>query len=76
MLCGKYVASGVIDLDKTVGDLGINEGGEGLLPIEKIATVRNLLMSSSGVYWPASSPSSNSLDVPPRGSKKPGEYFF
>src|ERR1700723_675390 len=56
MLYGKYVANGTIDLNRTIGDLGINEGGEGLLPIEKTATVRDLLMSSSGVYWPAGSP--------------------
>jgi len=71
MLHGKYVASGLIDLNRTLGDLGINEGGEGLLSIEKAATVRDLLMSSSGVYWPAGSPGGND-PTPPRGSKKPG----
>jgi CubicO group peptidase (beta-lactamase class C family) len=76
MLYGNYVANGAIDLNKTVGDLGINESGEGLLPIEKTATIRHLLMSSSGVYWPESNPSGNSVPPPPRGSKKPGEYFY
>ena len=74
MLYGKYVANGTIDLNRTIGDLGINEGGDGLLPIEKTATVRDLLMSSSGVYWPAGSPGGNEA-TPPRGSKKPGSYF-
>ena len=41
MLYGKYVASGKIDLKRTIGDLGINEGGAGLLPIEKTATIRD-----------------------------------
>src|SRR3982750_4753191 len=76
MLYGNYVANGTIDLNKTVGDLGINEAGEGLLPIEKTATIRHLLMSSSGVYWPERNPSGNSLPPPPRGSKQPGEYFY
>jgi CubicO group peptidase (beta-lactamase class C family) len=47
-----------------------------LLPIEKTATIRHLLMSSSCVYWPESNPSGNSVQPPPRGSKKPGEYFY
>ncbi len=76
ILYGKYVANGTIDLNKTVGELGIDEGGEGLLPIEKTSTVRHLLMSSSGVYWPESNPSGNSLPPPKRGSKMPGEYFY
>ena len=76
MLYGNYVANGTIDLNKTVGDLGIHEAGEGLLRIEKTATIRHLLMSSSGVYWPESNPSGNSLSPPPRGSKRPGEYFY
>ena len=33
-------------------------------------------MSSSGVYWPESNPSGNSLPPPKRGSKRPGEYFY
>jgi len=76
MLYGNYVADGTIDLNKTVGDLGINEAGEGLLSIEKTAMIRHLLMSSSGVYWPESNPSGNSLPPPQRGSKRPGEYFY
>jgi CubicO group peptidase (beta-lactamase class C family) len=74
MLYGKYVANGTINLDRTVGDLGIEEAG-GLLPIEKRATIRHLLMSSSGVYYPAGSPGGSS-DTPPRGSKEPGTYFL
>lgn len=75
MLYGKYVANGTIDLKRTIGDLGINENGEGLLPIEKTATIRDLLMSSSGIYWPAGSPGGEEA-TPPRGSKKPGSYFL
>ncbi len=75
MLYGKYVANGRIDLDRTIGQLGIDESGEGLMPIEKTATIRHILTSSSGVYWPAGSPGGNEA-TPPRGSKKPGSYFL
>lgn len=73
LLYGKYVANGTIDLQRTLADLGIDDDG-GLLPIEKTATIRDLLISSSGVYHPAGSPGSGS-DMPPRGSKKPGTFF-
>ena len=49
MLYGKYIADGTIDLDLTVGELGIDDLG-GLLPQEKLATVRDLVTSRSGVY--------------------------
>src|SRR5262245_52217669 len=55
MLYGKYVANGTINLDRTLGELGIDEDS-GLLPIEKTARVRDLLVASSGVYHPAGSP--------------------
>ena len=32
LLYGRYVANGVIDLNKTVGELKIDEGGEGFAP--------------------------------------------
>lgn len=74
MLYGKYVENGTIDLSKTVEDLGFDDIG-GLLPIEKQATVYDLITSRSGVYHPASNPG-DSKDKPERGSKKPGEYFL
>ena len=73
MLYGKYVANGTINLDRTVGELGIEED-KGLLPIERTARVRDLLISSSGVYHPAGSPGGDET-TPPRGSKQPGTYF-
>lgn len=73
MLYGKYVESGVIDLNTTIAQLGITENSD-LLPIEKTATIRDLLTSSSGVYWPAGSPGGQE-DTPARGSKTPGQYF-
>lgn len=73
MLYGKYVLNGTINLDKTMADLGIDEV-DGLLPIEKTARVRDLLIASSGVYHPAGSPGDDP-NSPPRGSKQPGTFF-
>lgn len=52
MMYGNYVAKGVIDLTQTVGDLEIQDVG-GLLPIEKTATVLDLITARSGVYHAA-----------------------
>jgi len=73
MLFGKYVASGKINLDATMADLGIDDV-QPLLPIEKTAKVRDLLIASSGVYHPAGSPGADD-NVPPRGSHQPGTHF-
>lgn len=73
MLYGRYVAQGLVRLDSRMSDLGIDEDG-GLLPIEQTATVRDLLMSSSGVYFPAASIGS-APDLPTRGAETPGAHF-
>ena len=75
MLYGKYVENGTIDLEKTLEDLHIDDN-EGLLPIEKKATVHHLITARSGVYHPASNGGDNSADAPPRGSQQPGEYLL
>jgi CubicO group peptidase (beta-lactamase class C family) len=81
MLYGNYVASGHIDLDATLGDLGIDDR-EGLLPAEKQATVADLLAARSGVYHPASNAAcagcgSTAGDPPgPRGTVPPGTHFL
>jgi CubicO group peptidase (beta-lactamase class C family) len=73
MLYGKYVANGKIKLEATMDDLGIDDM-VGLTAQEKSATVRHLLMSSSGVYTPQGSPGGDQ-NTPPRGIYKPGEHF-
>src|SRR5689334_2230436 len=55
MLYGKYVASGKIQLNKTLRDLEFDDVG-GLLPRELEATVEHLITARSGVYHPASNP--------------------
>src|SRR5688500_16973124 len=49
MLYGNYVASGRVNLESTLAELGIDDIG-GLLPQEKEATVRDLLTARSGVF--------------------------
>jgi CubicO group peptidase (beta-lactamase class C family) len=68
MLFGHYVESGAIDLARTIGDLGIDDVG-GLLPIERSATIADVLTARSGVYHPAASPGSDTKDTPARGSR-------
>lgn len=75
MLYGRYVESGLIDLDASLGELGIGDV-QGLLEIEKSATVRNLLESRSGVFHPASNPGSDLASAPTRGSVVPGSQFL
>lgn len=75
MLYGKYVENGTIDLNATMEDLGIDDV-DGLLPIEKKATVHHLIQSRSGVYHNASNPGDDADSRPKRGSKKPGSYYL
>lgn len=78
MLYGKYVENGTIDLNKSLGELGITDHG-GLLPIEQKATVQHLIQARSGIYHQPSNPGSaldNPNIVPERGSKRPGSYFL
>lgn len=75
MLYGPSVERGTIRLDATLSELGFDDVG-GLLPIERTATVRDLLMARSGVYHPAANAGDASALAPPRGSVKPGSYFL
>lgn len=75
LLYGNWVENGTIDLDRTIGELGISDIG-GLLPIEREATIRDLLTDKSGVYHPASNDGDNLADAPDRGTKEPGSYML
>lgn len=75
MLYGIYVDRGVIDLDATLAELGIDDVG-GLTDREKQATVRNLITARSGIYHAASNGGDDLANAPPRGSQAPGEYFL
>ena len=73
---GQLVAEGNIDLNATLADLGIDDVPP-LTAAEKQATVRDLLMSRSGVYHEAAyfvaTPGS---PRPPRGSAAHGEQYW
>lgn len=75
MLHGEHVTSGKIRLNATLQDLGIEDIG-GLLPIEKRATVKDIIASRSGVFHPASYPGDYLELAPKRGSVKPGGYWL
>lgn len=75
MLYGKYVENGTVNLDLTLEELGIDDKG-GLLPIERKATIRNLLTARSGVFHPAANDGDDTKHAPARGSVEPGSYYL
>jgi CubicO group peptidase (beta-lactamase class C family) len=75
MLYGKYVQSGKINLKTTLSDLNIDDVG-GLLPIEKEATIKDILQARSGVFHEASYSGDYLEYAPKRGSVKPGSYWL
>ena len=74
MMYGKYVENGTIDLNKTVGALGLDDI-QGLSMEEKEATVNDLITARSGVYHPASN-GGDSKDKPARGTYRHGEHYL
>lgn len=76
LLYGIAVDKGLIDLNKNLFDLKIDE----ITPLtdeEEKATIRDLLMFKSGVYLPAQGEHDSQItDRPKRGSHKHGTYFF
>lgn len=75
-LYGLAVAEGVIDLESTLGELGIDDY-RGLTEQEKSARVVDLLRSRSGVYHPANYVSAgNSMTWPERESHAPGTFWY
>lgn len=76
-LYGIYVKRGLIDLDKSLDEMGIDDIPPGLTSIEKQATVRDLQMSRSGVYHEAAAEAQVMIRTrPERGSHAPGTFFY
>lgn len=75
MLYGPFVENGKIKLDQKLAQLNINDVG-GLLPIEKKATIRDLLTARSGIYHEASYLGDEYAIAPKRGTVKPGSLFL
>lgn len=75
-LYGRYIKSGVIDMEATIADLGIDDR-EGLSEDEGKATIRDLLKSRSGVYHPALYESAGmKRRKPERFSVQPGTFWY
>jgi CubicO group peptidase (beta-lactamase class C family) len=76
ILTGIHADKGVVDLEKTVGALGLDDK-DGLSVTEKKATVRHLLQARSGVYHPAAYETTDmAAQRPPRGSHPPGHHWY
>jgi CubicO group peptidase (beta-lactamase class C family) len=76
-LYGIYVGKGLLDIGTTLEELNIDDIPPSLTPAEKQATIRDLLMSRSGVYHKAAGEAQSMIDArPERGSHTPGTYFY
>ncbi|MGK2963244.1 MAG: serine hydrolase [Gemmatimonadaceae bacterium] len=75
-LFGIAAARGTIDLDRTLGDIGISDR-DSLTSQEKAARIRDLLAARSGIYLPAAyADRSQDEERPARGSHGPDTHFF
>ena len=74
MIFGASVGRGAIDPDATLASIGFDDTG-GLLPIERTATIRDLLMARSGVYHRAANLGDASDRAPPRGIRASRRLF-
>lgn len=76
-LYGIAVDKGLIDLDQSLQEIGIDDKVMPLTAIEKTATIRDLLRSSSGIYIEAAGEAKGMKDGRPRrGAHRPGEFFY
>lgn len=77
LLIGIALEKGFLNLSENLQQLGINESKTPLTNQEKTATIRDLLMSRSGVYLPAEAETDFAkANRPRREQYKPGEFFF
>lgn len=75
-LYGIYVDKGLVDLDQTLAELGIDDV-HSLTDLEKTATIRQLLQARSGVYHPAAYETESMKKArPARGSHAPGTFWY
>ena len=76
-LYGIAEAKGLINIDATLAELGIDDRVNPLTVKEKSATIRNLLTARSGIYLPAAGESGGMIRrKPERGQYLPGEHFY
>jgi len=76
-LFGIAIERGQVNIDNTLDQLGVDDTAPSLTPGEKQATVRQLLMSRSGVYHPAAYETREQrLARPARGAHPPGTFWY
>ena len=76
-LYGIAVEKGLIDLNTTIADLGIDDRPPGLSDQEKRATLLDLLQSRSGIYHEAAAESEYmKRGRPSRDVFRPGEHWY
>ncbi len=76
-LMGIAVDQGVLEIDDTLAELGVDDIPPHLTTEEKQATVLDLLRSRSGIYHDSAANSETMLiGRPERGAHRPGEHFF
>ena len=77
LLYGIAVERGLVKLDAQLSELSIDESRTPLTPLERRATVRDLLMAKSGVYIEAAGETPRMrARRPRRGAYAPGEFFY
>jgi CubicO group peptidase (beta-lactamase class C family) len=76
-LYGIYASDGVIDVNETLDQLGIDDSPDPLTKEEKRARIVDILRARSGVYHPVDfeTPGQKRLR-PARGSHPPGTFWF
>ncbi len=76
-LIGIAVSDHLINLDSTLGELGIDDNPPSLTEVEKGATVRQLLQARSGVYHETLYETPGMAKArPPRYSHAPGTFWY
>jgi CubicO group peptidase (beta-lactamase class C family) len=76
-LYGIYASEGVIDINQTLEQLGIDDSPDPLTKEEKQARIVDLLRARSGVYHRVDFETASMIeDRPARGSHAPGSYWY
>lgn len=77
LLFGIASDRGLINMNQTLEELGIDESRTPLTDVEKQATVEHLLQSRSGIYLQSGAETVENKDGrPARGQFAPGEHYF
>jgi hypothetical protein len=77
VLYGIAIEKGFLKLNQTLAELKIDDKKVPLTELEKSCTIRDLLMSRSGIYIEASGETQEMKDArPKRVQHRPGEFFY